>query len=94
MSATISDECYDLDYETRSVGRVTRDLYKWSRGRITPKNNVAQSCLTTVNRAKPPYHQLGAYGPLVGNITVSRFLQLLNLLVFNGTYHHGRLAIF
>ena len=64
-------------YETRSTGTVPRDLYKLSRGRITPEYVVAQYCLTTARRAKPPYHQLGAFGPSFDKMTVPHFGQLL-----------------
>ena len=48
-------------YKTRSTGTVPRDLYKWSRGQITPECVAAQECLMTARRAEPSYHQLGAY---------------------------------
>ena len=35
--------------------------------------------LTTAHLKKPQYHQLGAFGPSFDNMTVSHFLQLLNL---------------
>ena len=44
MTATILHEYRDClhDCGTGTVERVPRDLYKWARGRITPKCIVAQ----------------------------------------------------